>query len=230
MKKLSRILLALLLACGLLLTPPAALAADSDYCAYNCNYILQQLRIDLCQYLYENGCYREYDPEAALPPAGQKAPSDLTYYIPQTDRVVQPQIPDAEDKLKPSLPAIAQQVVDLVNEERAKVGLGALSIDIDLCEAALVRAEEINSKFSHTRPDGRNCFTALDEAGVDYIRAGENIALGQYTAEEVMEDWMNSPSHKANIVSEKYHRIGVSVIPSTNSRYRGYAWTQEFAD
>lgn len=104
----------------------------------------------------------------------------------------------------------AQEVVRLVNEERAKNGLSALTIDYTAAKAADVRAGEIESYFSHTRPDGSSCFTALSQAGVSYMGAGENIAKGQRTPAEVMNGWMNSPGHRANILNEKFTKIGVS--------------------
>ncbi|MDD3395128.1 MAG: CAP domain-containing protein, partial [Anaerotignum sp.] len=119
-----------------------------------------------------------------------------------------------------SISAYAQKVVDLVNAERAKAGLSALQIDTDVTEAAQVRAKEIQTSFSHTRPDGRSCFTALDEAGAAYRGAGENIALGQKTPEQVMNDWMNSEGHRANILNGNFKYIGVGVD--------GNAWTQLF--
>ncbi|WP_312044192.1 CAP domain-containing protein [Anaerotignum sp.] len=114
----------------------------------------------------------------------------------------------------------AQKVVDLVNAERAKAGLGALTIDTKVTAAAQVRAKEVQTSFSHTRPDGRSCFTALDEANVSYRGAGENIALGQKTPEQVMNDWMNSEGHRANIMNPNFKYIGVGVD--------GSAWTQLF--
>ncbi len=129
-----------------------------------------------------------------------------------------------------SVPTIVQQVVDLVNAERAKEGLAALTLDASLCNGAAIRVNEISTLFSHTRPNGQSCFTALDEAGVNYRQAGENIALGQTSAQQVMEDWMNSPGHRANIMSANYSRIGVAMAASGDSRYGGYAWAQEFAN
>ena len=87
-------------------------------------------------------------------------------------------VPASAQNTAVSVPTIAQQVVDLVNQERAKEGLSPLTLDATLCQAASIRVNEISGQFSHTRPDGTTCFTALDEAGVNYSRAGENIALG----------------------------------------------------
>jgi len=86
--------------------------------------------------------------------------------------------------------------------------------------AAQVRAKEIKTSFSHTRPDGRSCFTALDEAGASYMGAGENIAIGQRTPEQVVNDWMNSEGHRKNILNSNFKYIGVGVD--------GTAWTQLF--
>lgn len=104
----------------------------------------------------------------------------------------------------------AERVVEIVNEERAKNGLSALTVNYTALSAADVRASEIAGTFSHTRPNGTKCFTALDEAGVSYMGAGENIAMGQRTPEEVMEAWMNSSGHRANILNSSFKQIAVS--------------------
>lgn len=84
--------------------------------------------------------------------------------------------------------AFANEVVRLVNEERAKAGLPALTVDRGAASAAQVRAKEIERSFSHTRPDGSSFNSALTEAGVNFSGAGENIAYGQNSPEKVMED------------------------------------------
>lgn len=119
----------------------------------------------------------------------------------------------------------AQQVIDLVNEERAKAGLSPVTEDTGASAAAAVRAQEITRSFSHTRPDGRNYSTALDEMGVKYWGNGENIAYGQRNAAEVMNGWMNSQGHRANILNSKYTKIGVACYESSNGvKY----WVQLF--
>lgn len=102
-----------------------------------------------------------------------------------------------------------QQVVNIVNEERAKEGLPALTIQNDLTLAAEVRARELEQLFAHTRPDGRNCFTVLDDIGIPYSSVGENIAYGYTTPSNVMEGWMSSSGHRANIMNAGYKKIGV---------------------
>lgn len=118
------------------------------------------------------------------------------------------------------LSAYEQRVVDLVNEERAKEGLSALQVDAQIAAAADVRAKEIRISFSHTRPDGRDCFTTLNEAGVSYRGAGENIAKGYRTPEDVVTAWMNSEGHRKNIMNASFRYIGVGLD--------GNAWAQLF--
>ena len=116
-------------------------------------------------------------------------------------------------------------VLKLVNEERAKAGLPALTLHAGATRAAQQRAREIEAAFSHTRPDGSNFTTALTAAGVIYRAAGENIAYGQKSAGQVMQDWMNSAGHRANIMNGNFTSIGIG-------HYKSAAgvdyWTQLF--
>ena len=108
--------------------------------------------------------------------------------------------------------------------ERAKAGLSPLQVDQNVQAAAQVRAVEIKTSFSHTRPDGRDFSTALKEQGVSYRGSGENIAWGQKSPEQVMEGWMNSAGHRANILNEKFTSIGVGYVQIGGVNY----WTQLF--
>lgn len=119
----------------------------------------------------------------------------------------------------------AGQVVKLVNQERAKEGLSPLSISQPAKQAAQVRAREIENSFSHTRPNGTSFSTALKEQGVNYRTAGENIAWGQKTPEQVVQGWMNSPGHRANIMNANFTSIGVGYY--RNASGINY-WTQLF--
>lgn len=118
----------------------------------------------------------------------------------------------------------ASQVAALVNAERAKYGLSALTVDTNVQQAALVRAKETAQSFSHTRPNGSSFSTALTEAGVSYRTAGENIAYGQTTPQQVMNAWMNSSGHRANILNAKYTTIGVGYTVINGTAY----WAQLF--
>lgn len=121
----------------------------------------------------------------------------------------------------------AEQVVKLVNEERAKVGAGALTLDKKIEAAALARAKEIETSFSHTRPDGRNFSTALTDSGITFRSLGENIAWGQRSPEEVVKAWMNSERHRANILNTNFTKIGVGYYQ--NGAGRNY-WSQLFTN
>ncbi len=118
----------------------------------------------------------------------------------------------------------ASQVVTLVNAERAKYGLSALKVDSRVQQAAQVRAAETVQSFSHTRPNGSSFSTALTEAGVSYTRSGENIAYGQSTPQQVVQAWMNSSGHRANILNESFTTIGVGYTVSGGTAY----WAQLF--
>ncbi len=131
---------------------------------------------------------------------------------------------DNSDNQGGSEDAWTKQVVDLVNAERAKAGLGALSIHNGAANAAQVRANEIITSFSHTRPNGSSFSTALKEAGVSYTSSGENIAYGQRSPQEVMNQWMNSAGHRANILNPQFTSIGVGHVQRNGVDY----WTQLF--
>ncbi len=117
------------------------------------------------------------------------------------------------------------EVVELVNEERAKMGLGELRVDTNLQWAAQARALELIQSFSHTRPDGSSCFTVLEEYGVTgYVTCGENIAAGYLNPEMVMDGWMNSPGHRSNILSANFDTIAVGCVDYYGTPY----WVQLF--
>ena len=124
---------------------------------------------------------------------------------------------------------LAAEVVRLVNVERAKEGLAPLGTYDSLTRAAQIRAPEIVTLFSHDRPDGTSCFTAMDQTGATKgaYTWGENIAAGNATAAATVEQWMNSPGHRANILNAKFTHIGVGYQHSAGSTY-GHYWVQMF--
>ena len=129
-----------------------------------------------------------------------------------------------EDEEDGQISQMAAAVVDLVNQERAAAGLAPLSVDVTVSRAAQERAQELVTTFSHTRPNGTSCFTVLQEYGVSYMGAGENIAAGQRSAQEVMHAWMNSEGHRANILNGSFTEIGVGVYTVGGTTY----WCQLF--
>ncbi len=125
--------------------------------------------------------------------------------------------------------AYITEVVRLVNEERAAVGIESLVLDSSLCEASAIRVAEIQQLFDHTRPNGESFYTVLTELGLTYTACAENIAAGQISPEMVVNMWMNSTGHRANILNESYTKIGVGYSYAPNSTYT-YYWEQLFSD
>lgn len=120
------------------------------------------------------------------------------------------------------------QVVSLVNKERAAAGLKSLTSDSQIAAVAQKKAEDMakNGYFSHTSPTYGSAFDMLKAAGISYRSAGENIAKGQKTAQVVMNGWMNSSGHRANILSSSYTKIGVGyAVDAKGTPY----WVQIFA-
>ena len=118
----------------------------------------------------------------------------------------------------------AVEVLNLVNVERAKVGAPPLKLANDLQQATAIRAREIIQHFSHTRPDGSDCFTVMRNRG---NTCGENIAAGHATAAETVNQWMNSEGHRENILNPAYRELGVGYAYEDYSTYHHY-WVQLF--
>jgi uncharacterized YkwD family protein/spore coat assembly protein SafA len=123
-----------------------------------------------------------------------------------------------------SVKNVERQVVSLVNQERAKQGLKPLVVDWEVERVARYKSNDMQAKnyFSHTSPTYGSPFNMLKHFGVKYRSAGENIAKGQRTPQEVMNSWMNSSGHRANILNGGYTHIGVGY------NAQGHIWTQMF--
>ncbi|MCQ6274456.1 SCP-like extracellular protein [Bacillus sp. V3B] len=117
-----------------------------------------------------------------------------------------------------------QQVIDLTNAERKQNGLPALKADAKLNSVAQMKSADMqqNNYFSHTSPTYGSPFDMMRDNGVSYQSAGENIAQGQRTAQEVVQAWMNSEGHRKNILSRDFTHIGVGYDSN------GHHWTQMF--
>lgn len=118
----------------------------------------------------------------------------------------------------------AVEVLNLVNAERARVGVAPLRLAADLQEASAVRARELVERFSHTRPNGSDCFTVMKNRG---RTCGENIAAGHATASETVNQWMNSAGHRENILNPAFRELGVGYAYEDYSTYHHY-WVQLF--
>jgi len=127
----------------------------------------------------------------------------------------------------PEITAAEKEVARLVNVERQKSGLPALSYNWQLARTARIKSEDMrnNNYFSHTSPTYGSPFDMMRNFGISFTAAGENIAMGQRTPAEVMNGWMNSPGHRSNILNSNYTQIGVGY--AKDSYGRGY-WTQQF--
>lgn len=121
----------------------------------------------------------------------------------------------------------AEQVLKLVNEERKKQGLKSLTLSASLNKVASLKSKDMrdNNYFSHQSPTYGSPFEMMQQFGITYKTAGENIGGGQQTAQDVMDAWMNSSGHRANILGKNYTELGVGYV--TGGSYRTY-WTQEF--
>ena len=145
----------------------------------------------------------ENKPETTPPSEDTNTPESKPETTPPSEDTNTPENnPEADKEL-----TFAEQVVELVNQERTKAGLNAVTLDQNIASAALVRAKEIETSFSHTRPNGSKFSTALTEQGVTFKGAGENIAWGQKSPEAVMQAWMNSEGHRANILNKNLKRL-----------------------
>ena len=110
----------------------------------------------------------------------------------------------AESSVQTASQDYVQEVVSLINQERTAQGLNPLQNDSALNQSAEIRSQELITNFSHTRPDGRNCSTVLNDNGITWRTTGENIAYGYPDAESVMNGWMNSSGHRANILNDSF--------------------------
>lgn len=163
----------------------------------------------------------ENKPETTPPSEDTNTPESKPETTPPSEDANTPENkPEADKEL-----TFAEQVVELVNQERTKAGLNAVTLDQNIASAALVRAKEIETSFSHTRPNGSKFSTALTEQGVTFKGTGENIAWGQKSPEAVMQAWMNSEGHRANILNKNFTKIGVGYYQ--NAAGRNF-WTQLF--
>lgn len=123
-----------------------------------------------------------------------------------------------------SITSFEQQVIDLTNEKRASRGLKPLTANWELSRVARYKSQDMvnNKYFSHTSPTYGSPFNMIKNFGIKYRSAGENIAYGQRTPEQVVNSWWNSAGHRANMLNANYTDIGVGYV--SNGNY----WTQMF--
>ncbi|MBQ9757545.1 MAG: serine protease [Clostridia bacterium] len=185
------------------------------------------------------------DEEVVPPTEDNDTPTDSPEAIPPTEDNDTPIVtPPVEDNDAPSgdsgvtapeedtntpenesgLNEYEKEVIRLVNEIRAEHGLSALVADEELSRVARIKSQDMkdNNYFSHTSPTYGSPFEMMKKFGISYRTAGENIARGQGTPQAVVNGWMNSSGHRANILNASYNRIGVGYVAEGNY------WTQMF--
>jgi len=183
------------------------------------------------------------DPETSpSPSASPSRPASSTAKTPAASKTPRPDRKKSVPSAKPSLrmtpapattprtqsasPDTVAQVVALVNKERASAGCGPLTEDAQLEKAAQAHSDDMAARnfFDHVNPDGADPGQRITAAGYKWSTYGENIAQGQQTAEAVMDSWMNSPGHRANILNCSFKDIGVGVHNGSGGPW----WTQDF--
>ncbi len=118
------------------------------------------------------------------------------------------------------LRAIAMEASALVNEERTQAGLDELEWDQNLETVSHVRAMECSQSFSHTRPSGKQWYTVNSK-----IQGGENLAFGFDTADDAVDAWMNSPTHRDNILYDEFEKVAISIYQDDDGTCY---WAQEY--
>ena len=147
-----------------------------------------------------------------------KAPSN------SNNQQVEAPVKTPSKNVSQSVSEFEKQVVDLTNAERAKAGLKPLEMHSPLMNVAHAKSADMaeNNYFSHTSPTFGSPFDQIKSAGISYRSAGENIAQGQRTPQQVVQAWMESPGHRQNIMNANFTHIGVGFVED------GYYWTQQF--
>lgn len=158
------------------------------------------------------------------PSAGTPTTSKPTTSKPTTSTPSKPasNVPSSGD-----YSAFQKKVVELVNAERAKNGLKPLTMNTELSKVATLKSQDMAklNYFDHNSPTYGSPFDMMKKYGISYRTAGENIAMGQTSPEQVMQGWMNSPGHRANILNSSFTQIGVGIAKNSSGRLY---WTQQF--
>ena len=165
----------------------------------------------------------------STPSTPSTTPQQKPESTPSTPSTTPQQKPESTPEQKPStdFSSYQQQVLDLVNAERTKRGISALTLDSNLSSVATKKSQDMVNKnyFDHTSPTYGSPFDMMKQFGISYRTAGENIAKGQKTPQEVVTAWMNSEGHRKNILNPNFTNLGVGI--AKDSKGTTY-WTQMF--
>ena len=165
----------------------------------------------------------------STPSTPSTTPQQKPESTPSTPSTTPQQKPESTPEQKPStdFSSYQQQVLDLVNAERTKRGISALTLDSNLSSVATKKSQDMVNKnyFDHTSPTYGSPFDMMKQFVISYRTAGENIAKGQKTPQEVVTAWMNSEGHRKNILNPNFTNLGVGI--AKDSKGTTY-WTQMF--
>ena len=161
----------------------------------------------------------ETTPESTKPAPPVTTPSDAVKPLPPETTT-----PEAEPQASSSVSAYERRVAELINEIRRQNGLGELTLNEALCDVAREKSRDMKTLgyFDHTSPTYGSPFDMMKTFGITYRAAGENIAMGYPTPESVVEGWMHSDGHRANILNPSFSEIGMGYVVD------GHYWTQMF--
>lgn len=175
---------------------------------------------------------RNYNWKVITMPANQRPDVPVKPETPETPD--KPSTPDKTDskptspETNPGISEMEMEVVKLVNAERQKAGLTPFTASSELSKVARIKSEDMakNNYFSHTSPTYGSPFDMMKKFGIKYNTAGENIAKGYSSAQAVVNGWMNSSGHRANILNPSFKTIGVGAYSNNGTIY----WTQMFTN
>lgn len=158
--------------------------------------------------------------QQAEAPKQEAAPAPAQKAQPEASKEAAPK----KEQTQASVSEFEKKVVELTNAEREKQGLKPLQLDEELSKVAKEKSKDMQSKnyFDHNSPTYGSPFDMMKKFGVEYSSAGENIAKGQASPEEVVQAWMNSEGHRKNIMNSSFTHIGVGHVAEGNY------WTQMF--
>ena len=202
-----------------------ALSSTSAFAAEQVNYTDFDI-YDLfgnCGFYYYEPTNTNYNVQTNT--YAEKAPinyEDQTAQAPSNERAA-----TANTAQAPATSNYERRVAELVNVERQKNGLAPLAFDSSISNVARIKSKDMsdNNYFAHQSPTYGSAADMLTQNGIRYSAWGENIAAGQRTPEEVVNAWMNSPGHRANILGSQFTKIGVGYVNGS----RPY-WTQMFTN
>lgn len=177
---------------------------------------------NVLEHLQGSGYKIVYEPtaiELPEPPNGEIAVTP--------DTLSSPSVKPEEGNVSSSIAAIEKKVWELTNQARTEAGIAALQYDEKMADVARAHSADMDARgfFEHNNPDEKTPFDRMKAAGFRYSYAAENIAWNQRTPEAVMQSWMNSPGHRANILNENLTHIGIGLHIAENG---SYYWTQNF--